>query len=175
MFKPLTAALAAGALLACAPKPDPAALAAAAEAATCAQRLATFDTLDFVAFSGQKWDRFKESHADDITVTWPDGHETHGLAPHIEDLKGMFAYAPNTNIAAHPIKICQGDYTAVVGEMTGTFSAPMPGPGGKAIRPTGKSFKLAMTTVGHWKGTTMDHEWLFWDNHAFMQQIGLAP
>jgi hypothetical protein len=31
-----------------------------------------------------------------------------------------------------------------------------------------------MTTIGHWTGGTMDHEWLFWDNQAFMKQIGLA-
>jgi len=28
--------------------------------------------------------------------------------------------------------------------------------------------------VGHGKGSMMDHEWLFWDNHEFFQQIGLA-
>jgi hypothetical protein len=28
-------------------------------------------------------------------------------------------------------------------------------------------------TIGHWKGATMDHEWLFWDNHEFLCQIGL--
>lgn len=174
MSRSLALATVAIALIGCAPKPDPAAAAAAAEAAACAQRLATFDTLDFTVFSGQHWDRLHESHAQDITVTWPDGHDTHGLETHINDLKAMFVYAPNTSIAVHPIRICQGDYTAVVGEMTGTFSAPMPGPGGRAIRPTGKSFKLAMTTVGHWTGSTMDHEWLFWDNHAYLQQIGLA-
>jgi hypothetical protein len=31
-----------------------------------------------------------------------------------------------------------------------------------------------MATIGHWKGATMDHEWLFWDNHEFMRQIGLV-
>jgi hypothetical protein len=31
-----------------------------------------------------------------------------------------------------------------------------------------------MATIGHWNGATMDHEWLFWDNQAFMRQIGLA-
>ena len=35
-------------------------------------------------------------------------------------------------------------------------------------------FALGMITVGHWKGKTMDHEWLFWDNQDFMKQIGLA-
>ena len=140
----------------------------------CAARLATFDTLDFDVFSNQKWPRLSESHATDIVVTWPDGHETNGIARHIEDLKGMFVYAPNTNIAVHPIRICSGDYTAVTGVMTGTFSRPMVTGDGKTIAPTGKSFRLAMATIGHWKGATMDHEWLFWDNHEFMRQIGLV-
>lgn len=148
---------------------------AQAQPDSCAARLATFDTLDFDVFSNQKWERFSESHADDIVVTWPDGHETTGLARHVEDLKAMFVYAPDTKIAEHPIKICQGEYTAVTGIMTGTFSQPMATPDGKSIKPTGKSFRLTMSTIGHWKGTTMDHEWLFWDNQTFMRQIGLAP
>jgi hypothetical protein len=140
----------------------------------CAARLATFDTLDFDVYSNQKWDRLGESHASDIVVTWPDGHETVGIAKHIDDLKEMFVFAPNNSIAVHPIRICSGDYTAVTGIMTGTFSRPMPISSGKTIAPTGKSYRLPMATIGHWKGSTMDHEWLFWDNQAFMQQIGLA-
>ena len=147
---------------------------AQAQADQCAARLATFDTLDFDVFSNQTWTRLAESHATDIVVTWPDGHETHGIARHIEDLKGMFVYAPSTKIAVHPIRICSGDYTAVTGVMTGTFSQPMPIGDGKTISPTGKSFQLTMATIGHWNGGTMDHEWLFWDNYEFMRQIGLA-
>jgi len=144
------------------------------QADQCAARLTTFDTLDFDVFSNQKWNRLSESHATDIVVTWPDGHETSGITRHIEDLKGMFVYAPNTNIGVHPIRICSGDYTAVTGVMTGTFSRPMPTGDGKMVAPTGKSFRLTMATIGHWKGATMDHEWLFWDNHEFMRQIGLV-
>ena len=140
----------------------------------CAERLATFDTLDYAVFSGQQWDRISESHAPDIVVTWPDGRETTGIDTHIEDLKGMFLFAPNTSIQEHPVRVCSGDYTSVTGIMTGTFSSPMPIPGGDSIPPTGKSFRLLMATVAHWNGATMDHEWLFWDNQAFMRQIGLA-
>ena len=141
----------------------------------CAARLATFDTLDYDVFSNQKWDRLSESHAADIVVSWPDGHDTNGIEKHIEDLKAMFVYAPNTSIKEHPLRICSGDYTAVMGIMTGTFSQPMPTPDGKTIAPTGKSFRLPMATIGLWKGTTMTHEWLFWDNQTYMRQIGLAP
>jgi hypothetical protein len=48
------------------------------------RNLKKFDTLDFDVFSNQKWDRLHESHAKDIVVTWPDGHETRGIDKHIE-------------------------------------------------------------------------------------------
>src|SRR5437660_206076 len=54
------------------------------------KNLKVFDTLDFDVFSNQKWDRLKESHAPDIVVTWPDGHETKGIEKHIDDLKALF-------------------------------------------------------------------------------------
>jgi hypothetical protein len=58
--------------------------------------------------------------------------------------------------------------------MEGTFTKPMPIGDGKTIAPTGKSFKLNMATVGHWKGDTMDEEFLFWDNATYMKQLGLG-
>lgn len=46
---------------------------------------ATFDTLDFDVYTNQKWDRLQESHAQDIVVHYPDGHQSKGLAAHIEE------------------------------------------------------------------------------------------
>jgi SnoaL-like polyketide cyclase len=138
------------------------------------KKLKTFDTLDFDVFSSQKWDRLKESHAADIVVTWPDGHETKGIDKHIDDLKAMFVFAPDITIKTHPIRFGSGSFTAVSGVMTGTFTKPMPLPEGKSIAPTGKRFAIGMMTVGHWAGKTMDHEWLYWDNQDFMNQLGLG-
>jgi hypothetical protein len=137
--------------------------------------LATFDTLDFDVYTHQKWDRFRESHAEDILVYYPDGHTTRGLGPHIEALKPMFVFAPDTRIETHPVRIASGEWTSVIGVLEGTFTQPMPTPDGKTIPPTGKKFKLKMSTVGHWKAGLMDEEYLFWDNQDFMKQIGLAP
>ena len=53
------------------PPPKPEVQAPAVES-----NLKTFDVLDFDVFSNQKWDRLQESHAQDIIVTWPDGHDT---------------------------------------------------------------------------------------------------
>jgi hypothetical protein len=138
------------------------------------KHLKTFDTLDFDVFSNQKWDRLHESHSKDIVVTWPDGHETRGIDKHIEDLKALFVFAPDIAIKTHPIRFGSGPWTAVTGVMTGTFTQPMPTPDGKTIEPTGKRFAIGMATIGHWKNGSMDHEWLFWDNQDFMNQIGLG-
>jgi predicted ester cyclase len=138
-------------------------------------RLARFDSLDFVFYSGQKWESLAISHADNIKVYYPDGSTTEGLAPqHIDMLKPMFVFAPDTKIKKHPVKFGSGDWTAVIGEMEGTFSKPMPIGNGKTIPPTGKKFKLSMATIGHWKEGKMIEEYLFWDNQTFMKQIGLA-
>jgi hypothetical protein len=138
------------------------------------KNLKVFDTLDFDVYSNQKWDRLKESHAKDIVVTWPDGHETKGIEAHIADLKQQFLFAPDTAIKSHPIRFGSGSWTTATGVMTGTFTKPMAIADGKFIQPTGKRYALGMVTVGHWVNGTMDHEWLFWDNAHFMKQIGLA-
>jgi hypothetical protein len=138
------------------------------------KNLKVFDTLDFDVFSNQKWDRLHESHAKDIVVTWPDGHETQGIDKHIDDLKALFVFAPDIKIKTHPIRFGSGTWTSVTGVMTGTFTQPMPLPDGKSVPPTGKRFAIGMVTIGHWKNGVMDHEWLFWDNQDFMNQIGLG-
>src|SRR5436309_11810678 len=125
--------------------------------------IATFDTLDFDVFTNQKWDRLKESHSNDITVHWPDGHETKGIEKHIDDLKALFVFAPDLKIKVHPIRFGSGTWTAVTGVMSGTFTKPMPAPGGKSVAPTGKHFALSMATIGHWKGSTMDHKRMYWE------------
>jgi len=137
--------------------------------------LTNFDDLDFNVYSGQKWDELSKSHTKNIIVHYPDGHISKGLDKHIEELKPMFVFAPDTNIKEHPIRIASGEWTAVSGSVSGTFTKPMPIGEGKTVPPTGKKFKLGMVTIGHWtKDGVMDEEWLMWDNLSFMQQIGLT-
>ena len=136
--------------------------------------LSTFDTLDFDVFSNEKWDRLAESHSQNVTVHWPDGHITHGIQRHIDDLKALFTYAPDTRIKQHPVRLGSGEWTAVTGVMEGTFTEPMTTADGTVIQPTGKSFALPMATVSHWSNGTMDEEYLFWDNQTYMTQIGLG-
>jgi SnoaL-like polyketide cyclase len=146
-----------------------------AEQARVAANLANFDDLDYHVFTGQKWAEFHRSHSDDVTVHWPDGHSTKGFEKHIEDLKAMFVWAPDTRIKEHPVKVGQGVWTAVIGVMEGTFTQPMPIGEGKTIPPTGKAYKISMATFCHWNSQgLMDEEYLFWDNQEFMKEIGLG-
>lgn len=138
------------------------------------RNLRTFDTLDFDVFTNQKWDRLKESHAENIKVYWPDGHFTVGLERHTEDLKALFVYAPDTRITQHPIRFGSGNQTAVTGVFEGTFTKPMPDGQGGFIQPTGKAFRIPMATIGIWKGGVMVEEHLFWDNKTYLDQIGLG-
>jgi hypothetical protein len=142
--------------------------------AMIAKYLDKFDTLDFKVFSGQQWARLHESHSKDIIVFWPDGHFTTGIERHIEDLKFMFSYAPDTEIHEHPVKFGSGEWTSVIGIMTGTFTKPMAIENGKYILPTGKKFSIIMCTVGHWTKGVMDKEYLFWDNQTYMNQLGIG-
>ncbi len=136
--------------------------------------LVRFDSLDFDIYSHQKWDQLNISHADNIIVTYPDGHQTSNLPTHIEALKPLFVFAPDTKITGHPVKFGSGEWTCVTGIMTGTFSKPMPIGNGSTIPPTNKPFKLTMCTVGHWKNGKMIEETLFWDNATMMKQIGVG-
>lgn len=139
------------------------------------QHLETFDELDFDVFTHADWARLGESHARTIRAHWPDGHYTDGIDKHIADLVGLFAWAPDTRINVHPLRVAKNELTAVTGVMQGTFTRPMPDGNGGVIKPTGKKYSINMATVGIWnRHGTMDEEFLFWDNQSFYHQIGLA-
>jgi hypothetical protein len=89
-------------------------------------------------------------------------------------MKALFVYAPDTRIKQHPIRFGSGNFTAVTGVFEGTFTKPMPIGNGKFIQPTGKKFNIPMATIGIWKDGVMTEEHLFWDNKAYLDQIGLG-
>ena len=106
---------------------------------------------------------------------WPDGRRTKGLDPHIQDLKTMFVYAPDTRVRSRTVKFGSGDWTCLIGELEGTFTRPMPTRAGREIPPTGKRIKVMICAVGHWnKNGVMDEEYLFWDNQSHIRQLGLT-
>jgi hypothetical protein len=144
------------------------------EKALTEEHLTRFDSLDFDVYTHAKWDLLSVSHAENILVTYPDGHQTTDITAHIAELKPLFVFAPDTRIVEHPVRFGSGDYTCVTGYILGTFSKPMPIGGGKSIPPTGKAFNLPMCTVARWKEGRMIAEQLYWDNQTLLKQIGLS-
>ncbi|PZU44572.1 MAG: hypothetical protein DI568_15440 [Sphingomonas sp.] len=140
-----------------------------------AKHLKTFDDLDFRVYTNQEWKDLHKSHAENIVVHYPDGHTTTGIPDHIKALNFMWTFAPDNRITQHPVRFgtADGQWTAVMGYLDGTFTKPMDLGNGTVIQPTGKSYHLPMATLGRWnKDGTMDEEFLFWDNSTLMQQIG---
>jgi len=145
------------------------------QGAQIAKNLATFDAHDYDVFSHRRWSELGKSHAQDLLVQWPDGHVEQGLEAHARSFDAMFAFAPDARITQHPIKIAAGEWTAVMGVMEGTFTEPMPRPDGATIPPTGRSFQIPMVTLGRWnKDGLLIEEYLFWDNLALLNQIGVG-
>jgi hypothetical protein len=141
---------------------------------TVAEHIRTFDDLDFHVFSDQAWSELSKSHAEAIIVHWPGGHSVTGIKQHIDDLKAMFVYAPDTRIKQHPVKFGSGEWTCVIGVMKGTFTEPMPAGNGRTIPPTDRSLKLPMCTVRRWNDDgVMSEEYFFWDNTTYMKQLGI--
>ncbi len=138
-------------------------------------QLLRFGASDFDLLTHQQRERLTASHASKVIVHWPNGRRTRGLEQHVHDVETMFAYAPDARIRAHPVKFGSDEWTCVISELEGTFTNAWRTPEGKEIQPTGRHFRITICTVRHWnrKGLT-DEEYLFWDNHRLLQQLGLA-
>ena len=139
------------------------------------QTLANFDDLDFRVYTGQQWQDVHLSHSQDVIVHWADGHTTQGLAKHIEDMKVLFTFAPDNRILEHPVRFAthEGEWTAVMSWLEGTFTQPMVLANGTIVPPTNKAYRIQMVTIGHWNADgLMDEEWLSYDNAEFSRELG---
>ncbi|MGL5165386.1 MAG: ester cyclase [Afipia sp.] len=153
--------------------------------------LARFDQLDFDAFSKQDWKLFNEIHCPDVKVVYPDGHETRGIKQHQSDIAQMFVATPDMRVSSHPVSfgsadwastspdlrtsskvIKKGSWTATIGLLEATFTKPM-AMMNKTIQPTGNKLKLPMATIARWENGCIAEEQLFWDNAAYLQQLGI--
>lgn len=153
--------------------PNPRAASQGPSESAVENHLATFDHLDFDSWNKKDYDLFAEIHSDDVRVVYPDGSETHGYAAHEKWAKEFFA-AFDSTISQHPIRLGQGEWTSVVGEMSVTFARPLKTPEGKTIPPTRKTWTGRMCTVARWREGRIVEEHLFWDNAALAKAVGLA-
>jgi hypothetical protein len=91
-------------------------------------------------------------------------------------LDGMLRAFPDMHVHndPYPIQFGAGDWTTVIGRVTGTFSGEMVLPDGTVIPGTGKSFEVDLATTARWEGEQMVEERVFWDSALMDRQIGLA-
>jgi len=74
----------------------------------------------------------------------------------------------------YPVQFGAGDWTTVIGKVTGTFSGELALPDGTVVPGTGKSFEVDLATTARWEGDLMVEEWVFWDSALMAQQVGLG-
>jgi ketosteroid isomerase-like protein len=139
-----------------------------------ARNLRLFDELDFDAFSKQDWTYFEKLHSDTVRVVMPDRSVVDGIQRHTADQHQMVSFLPDLKVVEHPIKVAQGDWTAVVGRATGTFSQPLVMPDGAQVEPTGQKLDITMATFARWENDEIVEEILFWDTAQFYGQLGIG-
>ncbi|WP_306232203.1 hypothetical protein [Agrococcus beijingensis] len=100
------------------------------------------DKLDFEGWNRADWQGvFADHHTDDVVVDWKGQPRTEGVLAHIDAMK---AYVESVGevpqIASHPIRFGDGEWTCVVGEFEG---------GGR------------MVTVAHWQDGAISEEYIW--------------
>jgi len=128
------------------------------------------------AWNEQDWDTFDKRHGNDVIVRWPGQIQTHGIHNHRLESMAMFKTYPDNHIDNRPYKVlfASGDWTCSIARFTGTMKGPMPGPDGKEIPPTGKSFEVDFCTIARWdENGQIVEENLFYDLVGLTAQIGL--
>jgi len=127
------------------------------------------------AFDERRWDRFFELHAQSAALWAP------GLA---EPLKGRAAIRewelgfvggfPDFRFRTDQ-PFGHGRLVCFQWTFTGTHTAPLPGPGGKAIPATNKPVRIRGCSVYTVEGGEITERRLYFDQLEFLQQLGLAP
>ncbi|MDQ5853547.1 MAG: nuclear transport factor 2 family protein [Chloroflexota bacterium] len=103
------------------------------------QNIVAFDKVDFEAWNGPDWDLFRQLHTPDVIVDWA-GTRTEGIDAHEKMAREFVTAYPDAKIEGHPIKIAQGEWTAVVGELSGG---------------------TRMVTVARWRDGAISEEYIF--------------
>jgi ketosteroid isomerase-like protein len=128
------------------------------------------------AWNAQDWDTFGKRHRKDVVVRWPGQKPTQGIHDHRLEGVQMFKTFPDNRVANRPYKVffASGEWTCSIARFTGTMKGTMPGPEGKEIQPTGRSFEVDFCTVARWdEDGQIIEENLFYDLVGLMTQIGL--
>lgn len=113
-----------------------------------AQNLKNFDRLDFEGWSLPNFGIFDSYHSENIKVIDVDGTETNFSQHH--DFAVGFQSQMHSTIYEHPVKLADGEWTAV----SGILEIPLS---------NGTKIRSRMLTLSKWKDGKMVEEQLFYD------------
>ncbi len=82
------------------------------------QNLELFDRVDFEAWNGPDWDLFRQLHTEDVFVDMS-GQQTEGIDAHVDMCRQIREENPGMTVQDHPIKMAQGEWTCVIGDIAG--------------------------------------------------------
>lgn len=128
-------------------------------------------------FNDKAWDAFQNCYAPDATSESVDSGEPprQGRAAIIENAKATVAPYPDAH-GELQLVIASGNRLVSVALWKGTHTAPMPGPGGKAIPETGKTFGFLMahTVELDAERTAVKADADYVDAGTLLAQLGLS-
>jgi hypothetical protein len=80
---------------------------------------------------------FRQRHAKDGIVRWPNQPPTNGIEAHEQEALAFFKTFPDQHLVNNPykVRIAQGDWTCTIAEFTGTMTGPMTMADGTVIGP----------------------------------------
>ncbi|MBV9809194.1 MAG: ester cyclase [Solirubrobacterales bacterium] len=128
------------------------------------------------AYNARDYDFFMgKRHHPDVLVHQIGAPDTRGHGPHRRDMDMMIAGFPDMRVHNNPydIQFGQGEWTAVLGKLSGTFTQPLTFPDGTVIEPTGKAFTTFFCTIARWQNDLMVEEFVLFDPRDLMSQVGV--
>ena len=118
--------------------------------------LKRFDTLEYIEWSDKNIKVFDDIHASDVHVEGT--MSANDLAKHSNDAQSYFKFLKEGDgVVSHPVKLADGDWTAVIGETRSTVPDTA---AGAAIGATTKK-KGFMLTLAKWSDGKIKEEYLF--------------
>lgn len=119
-------------------------------------------------------DTLMTTYADDAQLALP------GMPPiagrdAIRQVWGAFMISIPSEKALHELHVAQGDTVVTEWTGSGVNEGPTPMPNGDMLPPTGRTVTLSGATITEFRDGRVARQTFYWDNVAFMQQLGLMP
>ena len=136
------------------------------------RHLALFERFVYDGYNVRNWDVVRQIYDKNVVLHIANGETVQGIENLIKNMQG--GPGAVAKVTSHTIQFGSGDWIAVSMIMEGTFNQPIEMPDGKIIQPTGKKWRMSQAALVKWKNDKIIESNGFWDNGAFMQQIGVA-